>query len=48
MKLTAIETIPIRVPLKKGMTTKTAHGEHIDSPYVVLRVHTDEGLIGLG
>ncbi|MCH2570343.1 MAG: mandelate racemase/muconate lactonizing protein [Planctomycetes bacterium] len=48
MKLTAIETIPIRVPLKTGMTTKTAHGEHIDSPYVILRVHTDEGLIGLG
>src|SRR5436190_2184765 len=30
------------------MTTKTAHGEHVDSPYVIVRVHTDEGLVGLG
>ena len=43
MKITRIETIPIEVPLKQGMTTKTAHGEHFVSPYVILRVHTDEG-----
>ncbi|MCY4544060.1 MAG: mandelate racemase/muconate lactonizing protein [Gemmatimonadetes bacterium] len=48
MKITRIETIPVEVPLKQGMTTKTAHGEHIVSPYVILRVHTDEGLTGLG
>ena len=48
MKITQIEPIPINVPLKQGLTTKTAHGEHIDSPYVLVRVHTDEGLIGLG
>jgi L-alanine-DL-glutamate epimerase-like enolase superfamily enzyme len=48
MKIIEVEPIPIRVPLKKGMTTKTAHGEHVDSPYVLVRVHTDEGLIGLG
>lgn len=48
MKITRIETIPVRVPLKKGMSTKTAHGEHVVSEYVVIRVHTDEGLVGLG
>lgn len=48
MKITRIEAIPVLVPLRKGMTTKTAHGEHVDSPYVIIRVHTDEGLIGLG
>ncbi|MGB0605796.1 MAG: mandelate racemase/muconate lactonizing enzyme family protein [Candidatus Latescibacterota bacterium] len=48
MKIVQIEAIPILVPLKAGLTTKTAHGEHIDSPYVIVRVHTDEGLIGLG
>ncbi|MCA9132155.1 MAG: mandelate racemase/muconate lactonizing protein, partial [Planctomycetales bacterium] len=48
MKITQIETIPVNVPLKKGMTAKTAHGEHATSPYVIVRVHTDEGLIGLG
>jgi muconate cycloisomerase len=35
MKITRIEPIPVRVPLKKGLTAKTAHGEHVDSPYVI-------------
>ena len=48
MRITSIETIPILVPLKQGLTTKTAHGEHIDSPYVLVKVHTDEGVVGLG
>src|SRR5262249_1871497 len=48
MKITRIEAIPVRVPLKKGMTTRTAHGEHVESAYVVVRVHTGEGLVGLG
>ena len=34
MKITRIEPIPVCVPLKKGMTAKTAHGEHVTSPYV--------------
>lgn len=48
MRITALEPLPILVPLAQGLTTKTAHGEHIDSPYVLLRVHTDEGVVGLG
>ena len=48
MKIIGIEATPVRVSLKKGMTAKTAHGEHIDSPYVFVKVHTDEGLVGLG
>jgi len=48
MKISRVEPIPVNVPLKQGMTTKTAHGEHIVSPYVIIRVHTDEGLVGLG
>ncbi len=48
VKITRIEAIPILVPLTAGLTTKTAHGEHIDSPYVIVRVHTDEGVIGVG
>jgi muconate cycloisomerase len=48
MKIVGIEPIPVRVPLKQGLTTKTAHGEHVDSPYVLVRVHTDAGLVGLG
>jgi L-alanine-DL-glutamate epimerase-like enolase superfamily enzyme len=48
MKIAAIEAIPVRVPLKAGMMTKTAHGEHIASDYAIVRVRTDEGLVGLG
>jgi muconate cycloisomerase len=48
MRITGIEAIPVRVPLKKGLTAKTAHGEHVTSPYVIVKVHTDEGLVGLG
>jgi len=48
MKITRIEPIPICVPLKKGLTAKTAHGEHVVSPYVLVKVHTDAGIIGLG
>ncbi len=48
MRITRVEPIPVRVPLKAGMTTRTAHGEYHTSDYVIVRVHTDEGIIGLG
>jgi L-alanine-DL-glutamate epimerase-like enolase superfamily enzyme len=48
MKITRVESIPVHVPLKPGMTMKTAHGEHVDSHYVIVKVHTDAGIIGLG
>lgn len=48
MKITQIEAIPVEVPLKPKLLPKTAHGEHVTSPYVIVKVHTDEGLIGLG
>src|SRR4051795_888104 len=48
MRITQVEAIPVRVPLAAGMTTKTAHGDHVTSNYVIVRVHTDEGLVGLG
>ena len=48
MKITRIEPIPVCVPLKKGLTAKTAHGEHAVSPYVIVKVHTDAGIVGLG
>jgi len=48
MKITRIEPIPVTVPLKKGLSAKTAHGEHATSLFVLVRVHTDQGLVGLG
>lgn len=48
MKISRIEAIPVCIPLKAGLTAKTAHGEHAVSPYVIVKVHTDSGLVGLG
>jgi muconate cycloisomerase len=48
MRIKQVEAIPVRVPLAAGMTTRTAHGEHHTSDYVIVRVLTDEGLVGLG
>jgi muconate cycloisomerase len=48
MQITRVEAIPVRIPLKAGMVTRTAHGDHHTSDYVVIRIHTDAGLIGLG
>jgi L-alanine-DL-glutamate epimerase-like enolase superfamily enzyme len=48
MRITKLEAIPVRVPLKAGMVTKTAHGDHHTSDYVIVRLYTDDGLVGLG
>jgi len=48
MKITKIEAIPVNVPLKPHMVMRTSHGDHVGSPYVIVRVHTDAGLVGLG
>lgn len=48
MKISRIETIPVNVPLKPELRTKTSHGDHVTSPYVIVRIHTDDGCVGLG
>jgi L-alanine-DL-glutamate epimerase-like enolase superfamily enzyme len=48
MRIIKLEAIPVRVPLKAGMVTKTAHGDHHTSDYVIVKLHTDEGIVGLG
>src|SRR4051812_14405589 len=49
MKITRIETIPIRVPLKAEFAIRSGRGgAHIVSPFLLVRVHTDGGLVGLG
>jgi muconate cycloisomerase len=49
MKITRIETIPIRVPLKKEFAIRSGRGgAHTVSPFLLVRIHTDEGIVGLG
>ena len=46
MKIRRIETIPVAVPLLRPM--KIASGKVPAGNHVVIRVHTDEGLVGIG
>lgn len=49
MKITRIETIPIRVPLKAQFAIRSGRGgAHLTSPFLLVKVHTDEGITGLG
>ena len=49
MKITRIETIPIRVPLKPEFAIRSGRGgAHTVSPFLLVRVHTDDGIVGLG
>lgn len=48
MKIRHIETIPVRVPLRPSRIIRGSGGTHAVSPFLLVRVHTDEGLIGLG
>ena len=48
MKITRIEAIPIRIPLKPERRMISALGKHDVSDFVLVVVHTDDGLMGLG
>ncbi len=48
LKIVRIETFPVNVPIRPERAIKSAAGYHAHSPFLLLRVHTDEGLIGLG
>lgn len=49
MKITRIETIPIRVPLNPELAIRSGRGgAHTVSPFLLVRVHTHEGVSGIG
>jgi L-alanine-DL-glutamate epimerase-like enolase superfamily enzyme len=48
VKITDIETIPIAVPISPDRMIIGARGPHDHSPFLIVRVHTDEGLTGWG
>jgi muconate cycloisomerase len=48
MKITRIETIPVSVPFDPARMITGARGPHDRSPFLLVRIHTDEGLVGLG
>jgi L-alanine-DL-glutamate epimerase-like enolase superfamily enzyme len=48
VRIRAIEKIPVRVPIRPEFRIQGSLGSHLESPFLVLRVHTDEGITGLG
>src|SRR4051812_29987098 len=49
MKITEVETIPVRVPIKPELAIKSGRGgSHSESPFLIVKVRADDGLIGLG
>lgn len=48
MKITRIETIPVLVPIKPHLAIRFSGGVHDASPFLLVKVHTDEGITGLG
>lgn len=48
VKILRIETIPVRVPIRTELAITSSLGSHKFSPFLMLRVHTDEGISGLG
>ena len=48
MQIARIETIPVDVPIVPEFQIRGSLGSHVKSPFLLLRVHTDEGLTGLG
>jgi muconate cycloisomerase len=49
MRITSVETIPVRVPIRPDLAIKPGRGgAHVVSPFLLVRLHTDAGLVGLG
>jgi len=48
MKIKHIETISVEVPIHPQRAIRSARGYHNQSIFVLVKIHTDEGLVGLG
>src|SRR5436305_13066625 len=49
VRITSVETIPVCVPIKPELAIKSGRGgAHTTSPFLLVRLHTDAGLVGLG
>lgn len=49
MKITGIETIPIQIPIKPKFAIRSGRGgSHLVSPFLLVKIHTDAGIFGLG
>ena len=48
MKITNIDCIPVHVPIRPELAIRAKGGTHSISPFLLVRIHTDEGACGIG
>src|SRR5215831_18336562 len=48
MKITHTETLPVELTVNPMRAIQSSRGNHRVSPFVFVKIHTDEGIIGLG
>jgi muconate cycloisomerase len=48
VKITRVETIPVQVPIHPSLAIRGSRGYHAVSPFLLVRLHTDAGITGLG
>jgi muconate cycloisomerase len=48
VQIRAIEKIPVRVPIRPEFRIRGSLGSHFESPFLILRIQTDEGITGIG
>ena len=48
VKITSIETVPVQVPIQDRLAIRARGGVHSVSPFLLIRIHTAEGISGLG
>src|SRR5215475_1779784 len=48
MKITKIETIPVSIPINPQRAIKGGGGAHTISQFLIVKTHTDAGVVGLG
>src|SRR4051812_4326537 len=48
MKITRVESIPVKVPIRPEFQIRGSLGFHTESPFLMIKVYTDEALIGVG
>jgi L-alanine-DL-glutamate epimerase-like enolase superfamily enzyme len=48
LKILRIETIPVQIPINPERAIRGSLGAHTVSPFLLVKIHTDEGITGLG
>jgi len=48
LKILRIETIPVQIPINPQRAIRSSLGPHTRSPFLLVKIHTDAGITGLG